>query len=135
MTQEEKTKFIRQGSQGYRRYTSSGRISLNSAELPINTGKEEEICMKAKIGFGCGHIYNDIAGIAGYSYGLLYYTSVVGLRNVDVGFIFLIGHVIDAIAAVATGILVDEVEFRPNHEHRCMSFVNSNMNILKLRGM
>ena len=63
--------------------------------------------MKAKIGFGCGHIYNDIAGIAGYSYGLLYYTTVVGLRNVDVGFIFLIGNIVDAVAAVATGILVD----------------------------
>ena len=107
MKQEEKSAFIRQGLQRYRRYITSDNTSLNSEELPINTGNEEEICMKTKIGFGCGHIYNDIAGNASYSYGLLYYTSVVGLSNVHVGFIFLIGNIIDAVAAVATGILVD----------------------------
>ena len=107
MVHEEKTAFIRHGSQQYRRYTSSSRNSSNSDEDLIYTGNEEEICMKTKIGFGCGHIYNDIAGNAGFGYGLLYYTTVVGLSNVHVGYIFLIGNIVDAVAVAATGILID----------------------------
>lgn len=107
MTQEEKTAFNRQDSQRYQSYSNRGIISLNSEVFPNNTENEEEISMKTKIGFGCGHIYNDIAGNAGFSYGLLYYTSVVGLSNVHVGFIFLIGNIVDAVAVLATGILVD----------------------------
>ena len=63
--------------------------------------------MKTKIGFGSGHVYNDIVANAGAGYGLLFFTSVVGIRNAHAGMIFLIGNIVDAIAVTAFGFLAD----------------------------
>ena len=59
MTQEEKTTFR---SKRYRTYSRG--ISLDSLEFVNNAEDEEEICRKTKIGFGSGHVYNDIVGFA-----------------------------------------------------------------------
>ena len=102
MTQEEKTAFK---SQRYQTYTTL--MSLDSLEFVNNAEGEEEICMKTKIGYGSGHVHNDIAANAAAGYGLLYYTTVVGLTYVHAGLIFLIGNIIDAVAVITTGFLVD----------------------------
>ena len=108
MTQEEKTAFK---SKRYRTYSRG--ISLDSLEFVNNAEDEEEICMKTKIGYGSGHVYNDIAANAGAGYGLLYYTTVVGLSNVNAGLIFLIGNIVDAVAVTTTGFLVDmDINFK-----------------------
>ena len=96
MTEEETTAF-----------KSKRTKSVNNAE------DEEEICMKTKIGYGCGHVYNDIAANAAAGYGMLYYTKVVGLSNVNAGLIFLIGNIVDAVAVTTTGFLVDmDINFK-----------------------
>ena len=108
MTQEEKNAFK---SKRYRTYSRG--ISLDSLEFVNNAEDEEEICMKTKIGYGSGHVYNDIAANAGAGYGLLYYTTVVGLSNVHAGLIFLIGNIVDAVAVTTTGFLVDmDINFK-----------------------
>ena len=53
MTQEEKTAFT---SKRYRTYSRG--ISLDSLEFVNNAEDEEEICLKTKIGYGSGHVYN-----------------------------------------------------------------------------
>ena len=63
--------------------------------------------MKTKIGFGSGHVFNDIVANAGTGYALLFYTTVIRLSNVHAGLIFMIGNVADAFAVIATGYMID----------------------------
>ena len=72
---------------------------------------EQEMDMKTKIGFGSGHVFNDIVANAGSGYALLFYTTVIRLSNVHAGLIFMIGNVADAFAVIATGCMID-MDFR-----------------------
>ena len=103
MTREEK---IAIKSQRYRTY-SIEHVSLDPSEVIENQENGEEIHLKTKIGFGSGHVYNDIVSNAGAGYGLLFFTSVVGISNAHAGMIFMIGNIVDAIAVIAFGFLAD----------------------------
>ena len=95
--------------QYYRSYSRG--ISLDSLEPVVKEEDHEEIHMTTKIGFGSGHVYNDIAAKAGTGYAMLFFTTVIGLSNAHAGFIFLIGNIVDAIAVTTTGFLID-VDFK-----------------------
>ena len=69
--------------------------------------EQEEIHMKTKIGFGSGHVHNDIVANTGAGYGLLFFTSVIGISNTHAGMTFLIGNIVDDIAVTAFGFLAD----------------------------
>ena len=78
-----------------------------SLEPMRNEEKEEEIDMKTKIGFGFGHVFNDITSSATSGYALLYYTTVLRISNVGAGLIFMIGNITDAFVVVLTGFIID----------------------------
>ena len=80
---------------------------FNSSEPVKNQEEKAEMDMKTKIGFGSGHVFNDIASNAGTGYALLFYSSVIRLSNVYSGLIFIIGNIVDAFAVVATGFVID----------------------------
>ena len=103
MTREDK---IAIKSQRYKTY-STEHVSLDHSEDIENQENGEELQMKTKIGFGSGHVYNDIAANAGAGYALLFYTSVIGISNAHAGIIFMIGNIVDAIAVTTFGFLAD----------------------------
>ena len=80
---------------------------FNSSEPMKNQEEKAEMDMKSKIGFGSGHVFNDIASNACFTFLLLFYSSVIRLSNVYSGLIFIIGNIVDAFAVIATGFVID----------------------------
>ena len=62
---------------------------------------------RTKIGFGCGHVLNDMFGSMWYSYTLLYFNRVLRLGNTSSGVIVLIGQIADALFTALAGVLSD----------------------------
>ena len=62
---------------------------------------------RTKIGFGNGHVLNDMFGSMWYSYTLLYFNRVLRLDNTSSGVIVLIGQIADALFTALAGVLSD----------------------------
>ena len=58
-----------------------------------------------KLGYGTGHIMNDMIAYLGYTYALLFYMNVIKIGRLYAGIIVLVGQIIDGISTVAVGIL------------------------------
>lgn len=79
----------------------------SSLELFKHQEKEEEVDMKTKIGFGFGHVLNDISSGSNAGYALLFFTTVIRISNVHAGLIFMIANIADAFGVVAAGLIID----------------------------
>ena len=64
--------------------------------------------MVTKLGYGTGHVLNDMCGSMWFTYMLLFFHNVIGLSNTNAGLIVLLGHIADGISTVLVGILSDQ---------------------------
>ena len=60
-----------------------------------------------RLGYGTGHILNDMCASMWFTYMLLFFHNVVELSNVKAGLIVLIGQIADGISTVLVGVLSD----------------------------
>ena len=61
-----------------------------------------------KIGYGAGHILNDMCVSMWFSYLLLFFHDVIRLSNFNTGMIILVGEIAAGISTVLVGALSDQ---------------------------
>ena len=68
---------------------------------------EGRLSKATKLGYGVGHILNDMCASMWYTYMLLFFHNVIQLSNTNAGLIVLIGQIAGGIATVLVGVLCD----------------------------
>lgn len=69
---------------------------------------ESKISVWSKIGFGFGHVYNDLCATVWFSYLLLFLKSVMNMPKTEAGALMMFGQISDAVATPIVGILIDK---------------------------
>ena len=62
---------------------------------------------RTKIGYGCGHVFNDMFLATWFTYMLLFLVNVVQMSSVNAGVILFIGQISDGISSVLMGFILD----------------------------
>ena len=60
-----------------------------------------------RLGYGTGHVLNDMCASMWFTYMLLFFHNVIQLSNTNAGLIVLIGQIADGISTVLVGVLSD----------------------------
>ena len=63
--------------------------------------------MTKRLGYGTGHILNDMCASMWFTYMLLFFTNVIQVSPTNAGLIVLIGQIADGISTVLVGVLSD----------------------------
>lgn len=66
------------------------------------------ISLWSKIGFGLGHVFNDLCAAVWFSYLLLFLKGAMSIPGTGAGAMMMLGQVGDAVATPIVGILVDK---------------------------
>ena len=61
-----------------------------------------------RLGYGLGHIFNDMCAAMGFTYSLIFFQKVLGFDSFFAGIFMAIGQLADGIATVIVGILSDK---------------------------
>ena len=61
-----------------------------------------------KVGYGTGHVLNDMTVTMWFSYFLLFFHNVIQSSDTNAGLIIMIGQVVDGISSILVGILSDK---------------------------
>ena len=86
-------------------------MSIQAPEIQRNP-PQDKLPLTQKFSHGVGHILNDLAANAWFSYLLLYLTKVAGLSNSHAGYVAMGGQVIDGICTPFTAIANDKTVCR-----------------------
>lgn len=73
-----------------------------------NDASPSTLPLMTKIGFGFGHIYNDLCAGVWFSYTLLFLHGVLNMPGTEAGSLMMVGQVADAIATPIIGSLTDK---------------------------
>ena len=68
----------------------------------------EHVHMLTKLGYGTGHVLNDIAGSIYFTYVLIFYHDIIQMDNFYAGLTVLLGQIADGVSTVLFGILSDK---------------------------
>ena len=79
---------------------------MNKKEYKMN--KKEKMSIVGKLGYGAGHIFNDMSATMWFSYSVLFFHNVLNLSNTGAGLIVMVGQVVDGIASILVGALSDK---------------------------
>ncbi|CAH1392663.1 unnamed protein product [Nezara viridula] len=69
--------------------------------------KKMSLTRMERLGYGFGHVLNDLCSSIWFTYSLLFYNSVLQFSNVNAGAILLIGQIADAVSTPFIGIFSD----------------------------
>ena len=72
------------------------------------SGTKRSVSMVTKLGYGTGHILNDMCASMWFTYMLLFFHNVIRLSNTNAGLIVLIGQIADGISTVLVGVFSDQ---------------------------
>ena len=61
-----------------------------------------------RLGYGTGHVLNDMTATILLSYFLLFFHNVIQSSDTNAGLIIMIGQVVDGISSILVGILSDK---------------------------
>ena len=61
-----------------------------------------------RLGYGTGHVLNDMTATILLSYFLLFFHNVIQSSNTNAGLILMAGQVVDGIASILVGMLSDK---------------------------
>lgn len=78
-----------------------------STPLPLDQMKST-LSFLQKIGFGLGHVYNDLCAGVWFSYTLLFMQGALLMPGAQAGALVMVGQVGDALATPIIGILADK---------------------------
>ncbi|KAJ6644383.1 Major facilitator superfamily domain-containing protein 12 [Pseudolycoriella hygida] len=81
--------------------------SPNNGSLPPDQMKST-LSFTQKIGFGLGHIYNDLCAGVWFSYTLLFMQGALLIPSAEAGALVMVGQVGDALATPIIGVLADK---------------------------
>uniref|UniRef100_A0A182PVD0 Major facilitator superfamily (MFS) profile domain-containing protein n=1 Tax=Anopheles epiroticus TaxID=199890 RepID=A0A182PVD0_9DIPT len=73
----------------------------------VQLEKRSTLTMCEKIGYGLGHVYNDLCAGIWFSYTLLFMQGALGMPAAEAGAMVMLGQVGDAIATPIVGLLTD----------------------------
>ena len=68
---------------------------------------DSHLDIKTKVGYAFGHACNDIFLAIVYTYAMFFYQNVIHIGKSNVGMIYFIGQVADAVSSPIVGILSD----------------------------
>lgn len=91
------------GEEGATNPTADGS-SITEAEQMRST-----LSSLTKIGFGLGHVYNDLCAGVWFSYTLLFLQGALLVPGAEAGALMMLGQVGDAIATPIVGFLADRI--------------------------
>lgn len=77
-------------------------------QTQIMTEHTSTLNLLQRIGYGFGHVYNDMCAAVWFSYVLLYLHKVRLLPSIEAGSLVMLGQVTDAIATPIVGWLTDK---------------------------
>jgi len=85
--------------------THHGDIVQSSKD--INIIKMDRLSISRKLGYGLGHILNDLCASMWFTYLLLFFHKVLDFNNNYSGVILLVGQLADGISTTIVGALCD----------------------------
>ncbi|XP_055389354.1 major facilitator superfamily domain-containing protein 12-like [Condylostylus longicornis] len=94
------------GSSASLESTNSQRRN-NNRDLSSSDDQRSTLSFFQKVGFGLGHVYNDLCAGVWFSYTLLFMQAALLLPAVEAGALVMIGQVGDALATPIIGLLTD----------------------------
>lgn len=78
-----------------------------------------------KIGFGLGHVYNDLCAGVWFSYTLLFMQGSLQMSSEEAGILLMLGQVGDALATPIVGILTDKYSTKKKwHISGILTYIN-----------
>lgn len=87
----------------------NGGPSIPSGHQPTHAmDRRSTLRIVEKIGFGLGHVYNDLCAGVWFSYTLLFMQGALGMPAAEAGALVMLGQVGDAIATPIVGFLTDK---------------------------
>lgn len=78
-----------------------------NGNIPLDQMKST-LSFLQKIGFGLGHVYNDLCAGVWFSYTLLFMQGALMMPGAEAGALMMVGQVGDALATPIIGILADK---------------------------
>ena len=69
---------------------------------------KEKLNVVTKLGYGTGHILNDMSVTMWFSYFLLFFHNVIQMSNTNAGLIVMVGQVVDGISSLLVGVFSDK---------------------------
>ena len=75
-----------------------------------NTSKKDRLSLTQRLCYSVGHVLNDLAGNAWFSYLLVFLTKVAGLSNASAGFVLLLSQVFEGICTPVAGVFCDKTK-------------------------
>ncbi|XP_065083407.1 major facilitator superfamily domain-containing protein 12-like [Ochlerotatus camptorhynchus] len=101
----------------------NGGPSIPSDHQPVHPmEKRSTLRIVEKIGFGLGHVYNDLCAGVWFSYTLLFMQGALGMPAAEAGALVMLGQVGDAIATPIVGFLTDKYGTK-RHWHIAGTFI------------
>jgi hypothetical protein len=87
----------------------STRDSMESPSCGFTADDDTCVCVveRQRYSYGVGHMFNDLSATCWFSYLLVYLHKVAELSNDYAGYIYLLGHVVDAMCTPIVGMLSD----------------------------
>lgn len=102
------------GSTSYNNPAADVSSNLNSSSSDSNTttstvalGDMRSLNIIEKVGYGLGHIYNDLCAGVWFSYTLLFLQGALRIPAKEAGILVMLGQVGDALATPVVGLLAD----------------------------
>jgi hypothetical protein len=91
-------------------FTSSiyNRSDSNTSVVDMSIQMTSTLSLFEKVGFGLGHVYNDLAAGVWFSYTLLFLQGALSMSATVAGSLVMLGQVGDALATPIIGILADK---------------------------
>lgn len=80
----------------------------STMQSTINDPSPSTLPLMTKIGFGFGHVYNDLCAGIWFSYTLLFFQGVLQMPSTEAGGLMMLGQVADAIATPIIGHFTDK---------------------------
>lgn len=87
---------------------SSETLTQNGSKTFLPEEPESTMSFIHKIGYGLGHVYNDLCAGVWFSYTLLFMQNVLQMSGAIAGTLVMLGQVGDALATPIVGILTDK---------------------------
>ena len=71
------------------------------------TKNRETLHISTKIGYGAGHVFNDMLQVYVLGYSLIFLQVVVGLQDFSAGLVVLFGQISDGLSTALIGLIMD----------------------------
>ena len=75
--------------------------------LSEESKSRETLNISTKVGYGVGHIFNDMLQVYGLGYILIFLQVVVGLQEFNAGLVVLFGQISDGLSTALIGLVID----------------------------